>query len=290
MSGRDRPTPADRIGNAIFTGLIGTARSLPYERRVPFVGRAFVGIAGPLGGYRRRAERNLALALPELGAGERRRIAREVLDNAGRSMAEVYSGSEFVARIAAADPLCGPGLEHLVSAREAGRPVILVGAHFGNYDAVRAALVSRGITVGGLYRPMNNPLFEAHWRHAVETIAKPVFPRGRAGLAGMMRLLRQGGTIFLAADQHVASGAPIMFFGRPAMTTLSPAEMALRYDALLIPAHGIRRPDGLSFEARLDLPIAPAAPTEMMAEVTANFEALIRQHPEQWFWVHRRWK
>lgn len=289
MSGRTSPTPADRIGDALFSGLIGAARRLPYERRVPLVGRAFAAL-GPLAGYRARAERHLALALPDLALPERRRIARAVLDNAGRTLAELYSASEFRARVAAADPLAGPGLPALLAAQAEGRPAVLVAAHYGNFDVIRAALVARGIRIGALYRPMNNPLFEAHWRAALEAVATPVFPRGRAGLGGLLRLLREGGTIILAGDQHVGSGVPIPFFGRPAMTTLSPAEMALRHDALLIPAHGIRQPDGLSFEARLDPPVAQGTPVDMMTEVTARFEAVIRADPGQWFWVHRRWK
>ena len=90
--------------------------------------------------------------------------------------------------------------------------------------------------------------------------------------------------------EHAADGAPLTFFGRPARTHLTPAELALRHGAPLIPVHAIRQPDGLTFRVRIGAPVAPAPAEAMMQALNDDLEALIRTHPEQWFWVHRRWK
>jgi Kdo2-lipid IVA lauroyltransferase/acyltransferase len=285
-----RGTRADRAVDLVIRALLGLAMRLPYDRRIPFMGRLFRRVIAPLAGYRRRARENLAQTCPEIAPQDRHRIAEGVADNMGRSIAEIWSGPDFTARIAAADPLTGPGLAPLLAAVAAQRPVILAVAHFGNYDAMRAALVARGLTVGAVYRPMDNPYFNARYTTAIRRIAEPLFPRTRAGTVEMMRFLRAGGILALGTDQHYSSGTALTFFGRPAWTTLSPAALALKYDCDLIPVHAIRRADGLSFTVRCDAPIPHSDAETMMQDVNDNLEELVRSHMDQWFWVHRRWK
>ncbi len=285
-----RPPLADRLVNAVFVALMTVARALPYRRRIPAMGWVFAHLVAPLAGYGRRVDHNLGLACPELSKPARRDIARAVADNAGRSLAEIYSGAEFTARIAAADPLTGPGLPALAEAAAAGRPVILAVAHFGNYDAIRAALVARGWPIGALYRPMNNTAFNAHYVAAMQAIARPLFPRSRSGMMAMLRFLKAGGVLALAFDQHKGDGALLRFFGLPTRTVLTPAELALRFDALLVPIISIRQPDGLSFRVEVGLPIPHSTPEAMMQALNDDLEGQVRAHMGQWFWVHRRWK
>ncbi|KIQ68967.1 lysophospholipid acyltransferase family protein [Wenxinia marina] len=289
MAGRETPTLLDRVGDGAFRALLRRGLAMPYERRIAAAGRLGRRLGG-VAGYRARAMEQLALARPDLSPQDRRRIADEAIDNAARSLIEHYSAGEFAARTAARDPLTGPGLPALLTARDEGRPAILAPAHFGNFMVFRTALTQRGVRLGVLYRPMNNPLFESHYRPAMEAISTPLFPRDRAGTAAMVRHLRGGGIMAIAPDQYVKGGAPLTSFGLPARTTLSPAELALRYDAPLFTAHAIRQPDGLSFEARIDEPVPQSTPEEMMQEVNDRFEAVIRRHMGQWMWFHRRWK
>ncbi|MFV0411053.1 MAG: lysophospholipid acyltransferase family protein [Paracoccus sp. (in: a-proteobacteria)] len=286
----DRISLPDRLANTAFVSVMWLARLLPYQKRIPFVGWFFSRLLGPIAGWSRRARENLALAMPALPAAEHARIAREVLDNAGRSMAEIYAGEEFTARIRASDPLTGPGLTALEEAAASDRPVILACAHFGNYDAMRAALSAKGWPVGALYRPMNNPAFNAHYIPAMRAIAEPIFPRGHAGFAAMLKFLRGGGMLALGFDQFVHDGHTLQFFALPSRTVLTPAELTLRYDALLVPIAGRRLPDGLSFTVEVGAPIAHTTPEEMMQALNDDLERQIRAHPGQWFWVHRRWK
>ena len=285
------PVPlADRLSSGAFRLLVGLFLLMPYHRRVPAMGWAFAHVVAPLAGWRRRIRDNLALACPGLPPAQVRRLMRAVPDNAGRALIEIYSGTEFTARIGAEDRLAGPGLPALEQAAAAGRPVILACAHFGNYDAMRVALAARGWKVGALYRPMNNRAFNRHYVPAIEAIARPLFPRGRAGLAGMLRFLRGGGMLCLGFDQYDRHGATLRFFGLPSQTVLTPAELALRYHALLVPIAGIRESDGLSFRVEVGEPVMPSDPETMMQALNDDLERLVRTHMDQWFWVHRRWK
>lgn len=270
-------------------GLIWGLLRLPYRWRVPLCGWVLSRVIAPIAGYRARVRANLALVLPDLPREEVERIARAVPDNVGRTVIEIYSGREFVSH-AVSHPLTGGGVAALEAAHQSQRPVILVTGHFGNYDASRAALIARGYRVGALYMPMANPYFNAHYVKAISGIGTPLFPRGRAGLADMVRHLRSGGMLGMLVDQHMSHGEPLTFFGQPAMTALSAAELALKYDALLVPTYAVRLPDGLSFEIIVEPPIPQSTPEAMTQALNDSLERLVRQHMDQWFWIHRRWK
>lgn len=286
----DKPPfqPAYWLSDRVIRGLIAAMLALPYGLRVPFMGWLMRQVIGPLAGYGRRARENLALIWPDMPEARRRKIAAGALDNAGRSLIENYSTAEFTAR-AAGFPISGPGLAALEAANAEGRPVILVSGHFGNYEAARAALVARGFVIGGLYRPMHNPYFNAHYIRTMEAFGGPVFPQGRTGTTGFVRHLKAGGLLVLLFDQN-ARGARIDFLGHPAQTALSAAELALRYGADLIAFYGTRQPDGLGFTVALEAPIPHSDALEMTKALTRSLEARVQHNPEQWFWIHRRWK
>jgi KDO2-lipid IV(A) lauroyltransferase len=289
MSAPDPTKPPFQIGdfllNLLVHGIIRLVLLLPYERRVPVMGWLVQRVIGPVAGYRRRALDNLEMIWPDMPKPARTALAAEVLDNVGRSLIENYSFDAFKARMAKVLPH-GPGLPVL----EASRGAVLVSGHFGNSQAARACLLARGLPLASLYRPMSNPYFNAHYTETLAALGGPIFAKGRQGLGGFMRHLRQGGTVAMLFDLRVADGVAIPFLGRPALTTLSPAEMALRYGVPLIPLFATRKPDGLDFDIVIEDPIPPGTPLAMMTELTARLEARVMGAPGQWFWVHRRWK
>ena len=281
-------TRADWLADRILRGLIGTLLRLPYERRVPLMGAVLRHGVGPLVGYRKRAEDNLQLVYPDMAPVERRRIASACCDNFGRTLIENYGWKEFGRRLEGTVPT-GDGLVALTEAASQNRPVLFVTAHFGNHEAPRHVLTSLGHVIGGLYRPMQNPFFNAHYAKTMTSWGGPVFAQGRRGTMGFARHLKSGGMGTLLFDVS-AHGPALEFLGKPAHTALSAAEIALKMDALMIPYFGIRQADGLTFKVEVEAPISPSAPEAMIEEATRRLEAQIARHPEQWFWVHRRWK
>lgn len=280
---------AEYLLNLAFGAVIGLAMALPYRARVRLMGWVMSALVAPLAGWRGRIRDNLALIWPGLAAAEVRRLTRQVPNNFGRSLIESYSRQTFLDRAAAA-PLIGGGAAALAEAHAAQRPVILVTGHFGNHQAPRAALLARGYRVGGLYMPMSNGFFNDRYVAELAQIGEPLFERSRTGLAAMVKFLRAGGMVGMVADHHMAHGAPIDFLGRPALTALSAAEMALKYDALVVPIYGRRQADGFGFEIIADAPIAHSDPVTMTRAMNESLEALVQESPEQWFWIHRRWK
>lgn len=283
---RDIP---DFAVNILARGTLGLMGLLPYRTRIALFGRIFEHIVAPLAGWRKRVRDNLAYVMPDLPKSEVRRLERKVANNAGRSLIEIYSGEEFK-RHAATMPITGPGLEAMKQAQADGRPVVLVTGHFGNYDAPRAALIAQGLNIGALYRPMRNRFFNEHYTKSIAAIGTPVFPRSRQGQKDMIRFLRSGGVLGFFIDNHVGSGVEMEFFGKSAMTSLSAAQMAMKYNALLLPVWGIRGDDGFSFEIRTGAPVEHTDAESMITGLSAQLEEITLDHMDQWFWIHRRWK
>ena len=277
------------LTNAFIVGLIRLALVLPYKTRIAFVGWVVQHVIGPVAGYRARALDNLAMIWPQMPQERRAEIASKCLNNVGRSFIENYSARDFPKRMAKNTPT-GAGVAALEKAAEQGNPVILVTGHYGNYEAMRACLVARGYDIGGLYRNMKNPYFNAHYVQTMEAFGGPVFPQGRRGTAGFVRHLKDGGQLVLLFDQHVFGAPALDFLGQPANTALSAAELALRYDALLIPFYGIRQADGVSFDTVLEAPVPHSDAVTMTQALNDSLTARVKADPEQWFWVHRRWR
>lgn len=277
------------LTNAFIVGLIRLALVLPYKTRIAFVGWVVQHVIGPVAGYRARALDNLAMIWPQMPQERRAEIASKCLNNVGRSFIENYSARDFPKRMAKNTPT-GAGVAALEKAAEQGKPVILVTGHYGNYEAMRACLVARGYDIGGLYRNMKNPYFNAHYVQTMEAFGGPVFPQGRRGTAGFVRHLKDGGQLVLLFDQHVFGAPALDFLGQPANTALSAAELALRYDALLIPFYGIRQADGVSFDTVLEAPVPHSDAVTMTQALNDSLTARVKADPEQWFWVHRRWR
>lgn len=288
MAGR-LATLADYLQNLVLRGAIGAALALPRRWRVPAFGWLVSRVIAPLAGFPKRIRANLAHVRPDLTSTEVAALCRRVPDNFARTLIENYATGELLELGRQTRPT-GPGVPALQEARAAGRPILLVTGHFGNYEVPRAALIARGWTVGGLYRPMNNRFFNEHYAATMHRLGGPVFPRGRTGTAGFLRHLRGGGAGVLLIDQYFHSGADLDFFGKPAPTALSAAEIALKIDALMVPFFGIRRPDGLTFEAVFGAPIPRSDPVTMTQAFNAALEAQVEAHMDQWFWIHRRWK
>lgn len=279
----------DRMVDGLVRALTWGLLRLPYGPRVRLMGWVMARIVAPIAGYDKRVRDNLAYVCPDLPADEVKRLTRAVPNNIGRLVMELFSTDEFLNRHRDG-VLQGDGVAALEAAHAAGRPVVLVTAHFGNFNAIRAVLKSRGVEVGSLYNPLKNRFFNDRYIARMSQIGAPMFPRGRSGYAKMLRHLKAGNNIGILIDQHMSHGALLNFFGKPAPTALSAAEMALKYNALLVPIYGIRKPDGLTFDVVVEPPLKADTPEAMTQALNNSLEARVRENMDQWFWIHRRWK
>lgn len=237
------------------------------------------------------AARNIALCFPELDAEQRRQLLRDTLHDSGRMLIEfalAWFGSD--ARIAAI-PCRITGLEHLQAARAQGRGVLLVGGHFSHLELC-ARLVSQRIRISGMYRVMDDPVFEAAVLAARLHYAETMFTKDE--LRATVKYLKRGGTVWYAPDQDMRGKESVFvpFFGEPASTITATHHLARLSGALVLPFFHRREADG-SYSLRLEAPLAdfPSADIDAdTARVNRAIEAMVREAPAQYLWLHKRFK
>ncbi len=173
---------------------------------------------------------------------------------------------------------------------------LLVTGHIGNWEAVAPAHTSHYGPMHALVKPVHNP-FVDRWINDIRlrTGVHPVVTRNNA--SHILKLLKSGETVCALVDQNSLyhEGVFVPFFGKPACTHYGPAMLAARSRVPVVPAFAVREPGG--FLIRYGSPIEPTGSRDLRATtwtITARIveflESIIRQYPEQWFWVHKRWR
>jgi len=258
------------------------------------LGGAIARTIGPLLPVTRLARQNLALALPELSPAQARRIIRAMWESFGRTIAE-YPHLQDISCLGPRARIELAGTEHLDRAVAAGRPIIFFSGHFGNWEVASLASAQYGLRMAPVYRAANNPRVDALMRDLRRSLGVEPLAKGAAGARRIIAAIRDGKTLAMLIDQRMNDGIPVPFFGRDAMTAPALAELALRYDCTLLPAR-VDRLDG----ARFRLTVFPPLPlprsgdrradiSAIMTEANRVLEAWIRERPERWLWLHRRW-
>jgi len=276
-----------RFQTGLVIGLLWGLHRLDYPTRLRFGGWFFSRVVVRVTQYQRRILQNLALIFPDLTSTEAKTLSQHISQNIGITFTELFSPKDFVQKNNNYT-LTGKGFEALKTAQTKGRPAIVVSGHFGNYDAVRTNLIREGLNVGGLYRRMENPYFHDLYIKSISAIGDGLFERGLPGLKGMLKFLRGGGVLAVLIDQRISGGETLNFMGHPAYTSLSIAKLALKLEAVVVPAYAVRKPD-LSYDIVIEDPIVPSTARQMTQDLNDSLSKQVRAHPEQWFWIHRRW-
>lgn len=237
---------------------------------------------------RNRFAREAKRVFPEMSRKSRILLGQEMGRQMGRTLFEIYHDAEFQThhhkfRVS------GPGLEALKEAQAAGKGVIIVSGHFGQWEAIRSVIKMHGMESGAVYRPQKNRHYERRIRAGIEAGGMPILATGRVGTMALVRHLRTGGIISILLDEKYSEGVRIPFLGHDALTSLSAAQLALKYDIPMIPAFGTRIEDGNAFQVDFEAPIPHTDSLTMTRAFNDSLSARIMQNPEQWYWLLRRW-
>lgn len=243
------------------------------------------------------ADQNLKMALPHLTPPERIAICRGVYRSLGRLLAECAKfprlASTNVFKLVTYD-----GLENYQAAVAQGRGVLFLTAHLGAWELGAFAHALYGYPLYVLYRPLDNPRLN-RLVNSYRTLSGNTLIDKNASAREMLAALQRNGTIGILADQNTLpeEGVFVDFFGIPASATAGIAKIALRTGAVVVPAFCIWHAEENRFRIHFHEPLqleqtgnAPddvRAATQQMARVIEDY---IRQYPDQWLWIHRRWK
>lgn len=243
------------------------------------------------------AEANAARALG-LSPAEARRFVKRVYSNLGVTFIEGLIVPHILRRHDLADFCDFEGEEHLRAVLAKGRGAIVVTAHIGNWELAGFAAAKVAGSVLAVARPMDNPLLEKNARRLRERMGQTIVDRGPGGLRAVIRRLKEGGTVAMLIDQNHRKGPVFVpFFGKLAATVPSPAAIALKYDVPVVPAYTRRADKGFRHRLHFDPPFELIRTGDHKTDVEANtalftrrIEHYVRQHPDQWLWLHRRWR
>ena len=241
--------------------------------------------------------RNLAMVFPEKTVADRGRILRGVFTSLGRQLAELCQFPKYTAEnideVVAYD-----GLENYERAYARGKGVLFLTAHFGGWELSAFAHSLHGHWLHVVMRPMDNEYLDRLLQtyrsmHGNKPVAKDDFVRG------LLAAMKAGETVGILMDTNMTppQGIFVDFFGIPACTASGLARIALRTDAAVVPGFTIWDPVLGKYRLRFDPALQLIRTGHLEADIAANtqmftkvIEDYVRKYPDQWLWVHRRWK
>ena len=241
--------------------------------------------------------RNLAMVFPKKSEAERKRILRGVFTSLGRQLAELCQFPRYtpenIDQVVVYD-----GLENYERAYARGKGVLFLTGHFGGWELSAFAHSLHGHWLHVVMRPMDNPyldrmLQQYRTMYGNKTVAKDDFVRG------LLAAMKAGETVGILMDTNMTppQGIFVDFFGIPACTASGLARIALRTDAAVVPGFTIWDPAMQKYRLRFDPALELVRTGDLEADIAANtqmftkvIEDYVRKYPDQWLWVHRRWK
>ncbi|MFN3700319.1 MAG: lysophospholipid acyltransferase family protein [Alphaproteobacteria bacterium] len=244
----------------------------------------------------RKAYKNLSRAFPDMDEPQKRAIIKGMWDNLGRVFAE-YPHIKTIAQ----NRVAVENAEIALTAQKEGTGAIFISGHLANWEVVPAtALLKYNIPINITYRKPNNPMVDRLVQY-LRSIGNRIqaFPKSAEGGRQMIATLKNKGFLAVLIDQKYNEGLPVAFFGHTAMTNPIAAQLAGRYRAPVIPARCIRE-KGANFRLSLYAPIPthyetgheagqPRPLEDQLKEANQLLEGWIREYPEQWIWLHKRW-
>lgn len=280
---------AGRAFETIFVlGLLRFFALLPMDV-ASALGARLMSAIGQRTSRHKLAIKNISLAFPELSHAEHQQIARGMWQHLGRLFAELpfLDGTKLTSRI-----VYTTGSEHISVKPQ----VIYVSGHVGQWELLNYLAYSQDRKLASVYRHINNVRLDEQLRKWREKYTNQLIRKKGESAIGMVRALTSGMSLSMLVDQRLTSGELLPFFGMPARTNIAAARLALKMQLPIIPAF-VMRIKGVNFKAEI-LPAIEFTQSgdelEDAKNLTLAFNALleerIRAHPEQYLWVHDRWK
>jgi KDO2-lipid IV(A) lauroyltransferase len=282
---------------AAAAGLVSAiVRRLP-RRAVLAIGRGLGRIWAALDRrHLRIAAENLRRAFPDWGEARVQAVARGVYSHFASVLLEIlWMEGRPIAELLALTDI--EGLDHMQAALARGRGVVSPLAHLGNWELQGVATAPLIGSSAVIARPLDNPALDARLVSFRTSTGNVVIYKQRA-LPQILKTLREGRLVAVMLDQNVqaSDGIFVRFFGRPACTTTVAAALALKTGCPIVPAHCVRRADGrylMAYGPVVEWPRTGRRDEDTAAltqHLTSIIEGWVRETPEQWLWLHRRWK
>ena len=252
---------------------------------------------GPLFRKKTIAKKNILIAFPDLNEKSINEMIERMWKNIGRIFGEYIHINKFSIIDQKKIKIVFANKNNFELLKKNNKPVVFFSGHFANFELMAKCLQELGFNIGAIYRPLNNIFLNPIMEFIRKKYICPIqIEKGSNGTKKLIKHISTNGPLALMIDQRLSSSISVPFFNQPASTTTTPAQLAIKYDALLIPVF-LKRLEKTNFEFFIEEPLIINRTSDYDKDIfnitqimNKKIEEFIKRDPAHWLWSHDRWK
>ena len=252
---------------------------------------------GPLFRKKTIAKKNILIAFPDLNENSINEMIERMWKNIGRIFGEYIHINKFSIMDLKKIKIGFANKNNFEILKKNNKPVVFFSGHFGNFELMAKCLQELGFNIGAIYRPLNNIFLNPIMEFIRKKYICPIqIEKGSNGTKKLIKHISTNNPLALMIDQRLSSSIRVPFFNQPATTTTTPAQLAIKYDALLVPVF-LKRLEKTNFEFFIEEPLIINRTNDYDKDIfnitqsmNKKIEEFIKRDPAHWLWSHDRWK
>ena len=241
-------------------------------------------------------KKNIFFAFPNISEKEMNKLINKMWENIGRVFAEYAHLNKFSIYDKKKIKINFTNKINIEKLKNYNKPIVFFSGHFSNFELMGVCLKELNFNIGVIYRPLNNIFVNPIWELIKINSSSTLIEKGPKGSKKLIKHIKQNNSLGLLVDQRLSSSIHVPFFGKLATTTITPAKLAIKHGALLVPMF-IKRVNEIEFEFFIDEPIAINKTNNYKKDIfniaksmNKKIEEFIISDPAHWLWSHDRWK
>ena len=251
---------------------------------------------GPLFRKKTIAKKNILIAFPDLNEKSINEMIDRMWKNIGRIFGEYIHINKF-SIIDQKKKIVFTNKNNIEILNKNNKPIVFFSGHFANFELMAKCLQELGFNIGAIYRPLNNIFLNPIMEFIRKKYICPIqIEKGSNGTKKLIKHISNNNPLALMVDQRLSSSIRVPFFDQPATTTITPAQLAIKYDALLVPVF-LKRLEKTNFEFFIEEPLITNQTNDYDKDIfnitqimNIKIEEFIKRDPAHWLWSHDRWK
>ena len=252
---------------------------------------------GPLFRKKTIAKKNILIAFPDLNEKSINGMIDRMWKNIGRIFGEYIHTNKFSIIDPEKIKIFFANKNNIEILNKNNKPIVFFSGHFANFELMAKCLQELGFNIGAIYRPLNNIFLNPIMEFIRKKYICPIqIEKGSNGTKKLIKHISNNNPLALMVDQRLSSSIRVPFFDQPATTTITPAQLAIKYDALLVPVF-LKRLEKTNFEFFIEEPLITNQTNDYDKDIfnitqimNIKIEEFIKRDPAHWLWSHDRWK
>jgi len=252
---------------------------------------------GPLFRKKTIAKKNILIAFPNFNEKSINEMINRMWKNIGRIFGEYIHINKFSIIDNSKKKIVFTNRDDAEILKKNNKPIVFFSGHFANFELMAKCLQELGFDIGAIYRPLNNIFLNPIMEFIRKKYICPIqIEKGSNGTKKLIKHISNNNPLALMVDQRLSSSIRVPFFDQPATTTITPAQLAIKYDALLVPVF-LKRLEKTNFEFFIEEPLITNRTNDYDKDIfnitqimNIKIEEFIKRDPAHWLWSHDRWK